>query len=70
MENRVKKQIKNLLLDEDCLLKELAEKMTQKTGRKYTLDSFSHRIGRAKITYDETVDIAEILGYEIVFNKK
>ncbi len=70
MENFVKKQIKLLLLQEDIKLKELAILMSEKTNKKYTPDSLSHKIGRNSITYSEMICIAEILGYEIKFIKK
>jgi len=70
MENKVRKQIKFLLLEENYMLKELAEMLENKTGKKYAPDSFSHRISREKITYKEMLEIAEILGYEIKFIKK
>ena len=69
MKNRVKQQIKILLAQENYFLKELAQMLEAKTGKKYTLDSLSHRLARASITYEEMLDIAEILGYEIKFEK-
>lgn len=59
-----------LLLQEDIKLYELAHAMTEKTGRTYTPTALSHRMARATITYQEMLVIAEILGYEIKFNKK
>ena len=44
--------------------------LIEKTGRNTTADSFSHRLARASITYEEMLDIADVLGYEIVFKKK
>lgn len=70
MENQVKKQLKMLLLQEDVKLYELARAMSEKIGKAYTSDSLSHRMARATITYQEMLVIAEILGYEIKFNKK
>ena len=70
MENRVRKQVKKLLLEENLFLKELVEILSEKTGREYRPDSFSHRLARAKISYEEMLDIADVLGYEIVFKKK
>ena len=70
MENRVKKQVKILLAQENYFLKELVQMLAKKSGKNYTQDSFSHRLGRATITYEEMLDIAEVLGYEIKFIKK
>ncbi len=69
MENKVKKQIKTLLAQEDMKLFELANAISEKTNKKCTPDSLSHRMARASITYDEMCIIAEILGYKISFIK-
>jgi len=70
MENRVKKQLKHLLLEEDLKIKDIVPKLTEKTGKCYVYDSFIHRLKRATITYEEMLDIAEILGYDIQFVKR
>ena len=70
MENRTRKQVKRLLLEENYMIKELAQMLTEKRGIKYSADSFSQRLRRASITYEEMLDIADILGYEIKFVKK
>ena len=51
-------------------MKELVEMLVEQKGRKTTADSFSHRLARAKISYEEMLDIADVLGYEIIFKKK
>lgn len=48
-------------------MKELAEEMEQRTGKKYSLQSLSHRLTRGTITYNEVLLMAEILGYHIKF---
>ncbi len=70
MDNRVKKQIKKLLLEEDLKIVNLVPMLSEKTGKQYVYDNFIHRLGRATITYEEMLDIADILGYEIKFVKK
>ena len=70
MINHVKKQIKILLLQEDLMLKELANEMSEKLKKNYSPSSLSHKISRNSITYSEMVCIAEILGYDIKFVKK
>ena len=70
MKNRVKKQVKQLLLNENYFMKELVDLLVEKKGRKTSADSFSHRLARATISYEEMLDIADVLGYEIIFKKK
>lgn len=66
----VKEQIKTLLAQEGLMLKELAEILSQKTGKKCTPDSLSQKLRRGSLTYNETLLIAELLGYRIEFVKE
>lgn len=70
MENRLKKQVKHLLLEEDLKITQLLPLLSQKRKKDYDYGSFIQRIGRETVTYTEMLDIAEILGYEIKFVKK
>lgn len=70
MKLQVREQIKTLLAQEDVKLKELAVMITEKTGKKCASDSLSQKLRRGSLTYNETLMIAELLGYEIAFIKK
>lgn len=70
MENRIKKQLKHLLLEEDVKIKDLIPLLSKKAKKEYSYDSFIHRLGRATITYEEMIDIADVLGYDIQFVKR
>ena len=65
MKLKSKELIKVLLSEKKIKLKDLVEKLTEITGRKYTPDSFSHKMGRRTISYYEMLIITEILGYSI-----
>ena len=69
MESRVKKQLKRILLEEDLNIKQLVPLLAKKTGREYTYSSFINRLARAAISYEEMLDIAEILGYKVKIEK-
>ena len=70
MNLEVREQIKVLLVQRKMKLKELAQKLTKKTGKKYTENSLSQRLGRGSITYNEMLFIAEILDFKIEFVDK
>ena len=70
MKLQVKEQIKTLLAQEDLKLKELAEMIANRTGQKCSPDSLSHKLRRGTLSYNETLLIAEILGYRIDFVKE
>ncbi len=64
MRLEVKEQIKTLLAQRGMKLKDLASSLG------CAPNSLSQRIGRASITYNEMLQIAEILGYKIEFIDK
>lgn len=66
----IKEQIKTLLAQEGIKLKELAEMISKKTGEKYSANSLSQKLRRGTLSYNETLEIADLLDYEIKFIKK
>ena len=70
MRLKAKEQIKVLLSQEGIKQKDLADTLTQKTGKKYTQGSLSQKIGRGTISYNEVMLIADILGYDINIEKR
>lgn len=65
----IREEIKILLLKEKTTITKIAEKMTEITGRKYTMRSLSQKLMRGSLRVDEYKLIAEILGYEIILKK-
>lgn len=70
MQMLVREQVKTLLAQEGIKMKDLAMKMEEISGRTYSLQNLSHRLRRGTLTYNEMLLIADILGYEISFNKQ
>ena len=70
MRLKAKEIIKVLLSRGHIKQKDLAQALTENTGKKYTQGSLSQKINRGSISYDEVALIADILGYEINFTEK
>ena len=70
MKIQVKEQIKILLAQEGLNFKELTELLSSKTTKNYEQSNFSHRLGRGTLTYNEVLNIADILGYDVKFEKR
>lgn len=66
----LKEQLKVLLAQEGLKIKELAELISEQKGSKYSAAALSQKINRGTMTYNEAINIADILGYEIKFEKK
>ena len=69
MKMLVREQIKALLAQENMKMKDLAEKMQEKTGKNYSLQNLSHRLKHGTVSFNEVLEISEILGYNITFEK-
>ena len=48
----------------------MAELLNQKSENKYTQNSLSLKINNNRLTFQEAMTIAEILGYELEFVRK
>lgn len=66
----VREQIKTLLVQENIKLKELALMITEKTGKNCAPNVLSRKLSRGTLSYNETLMIAELLGYKINFVKE
>ena len=65
----VKEDVKMLLAKEACTMTELAVKMTEFSGKKYTMKSISDKLARKTLQYEEFMLVIKILGYEIELKK-
>ena len=69
MKLQAKEQIKTLLAQENMKLKDLAQLLSENMEKQWTPNSLSQKLRRGTLTYNETLLIAEILGYYIKFEK-
>lgn len=65
----VRAQIKYWLSIKQLTYEKLAEKMTERSGKKYTLGSLNGKLIRGTLTVIEFNLIAKILGYKMEFKE-
>ena len=65
-----KEIIKIIISKENLTQKTLTKILTEKTGKKYTPDGFSRKLNKGTISYNEVVQIADILGYDVKFERR
>lgn len=70
MSIKVREQIKSLLGAKGITMKEIAEMLSNKIGKKYSLPNLSSKLIRGTLTYNEVLLIVDYLGYEIEFKEK
>lgn len=66
----VSEDLKILLLKEKMTITELAKLASEKSDKKYTVYGISQKLARNSMRYDELKFLAEILGYNIKFEKQ
>ena len=65
---KAREQIKSLLAMRAMTLKNLAELITQKSGKTCSLSALSNKLRRGTITYNEVMLIVEYLGFKISYD--
>ncbi len=65
----IRNDIKYYMAREAVTFKQLAILMTEKTGKKYTINSLSGKLIRKSITLKEALEILDILGYHFEIKK-
>ena len=51
-------------------MRKLADQLTQKTGKSVTVQNISNKFSKETIRYKEVLEIADVLGYEIIWKEK
>ena len=65
----IRNDIKYYMACEAVTFKMLADAMSEKTGKKYTINGLSGKLIRESITLKETLQILDILGYHLEIKK-
>ena len=66
----IRNDIKYILSKEGITLTKMAELLSEKTGKHYTVNGLSGKLIRQSITLKETLEIFNIIGYTLVLVKK
>lgn len=66
----VKTRIKSLLANEDIKIKELAELLSKKRGQTVLPNTISQKLLKENMKFNEVEDILDVLGYDIIFQKR
>ena len=62
--------LKKILLDVNVNLTELAEALSKKQKKPYSMQNLSNKLRNETITHREMILIADILGYDLKFVRK
>ena len=66
----IKNEIKAYIVREGLSMNEVLNRLSVTHGWSHSLSNFSGKLQRGSIRYSEVRDIADVLGYEIRWEKK
>ena len=66
---KAKEQIKALAALKGITMSQLAEMVSEKLQKNYSLSSLSQKLNRGSIPYNEVMLIADVLGFKVSFER-
>ena len=66
----LKDEIKGYIVSNGFTITDIAEELNKRTGTGFTMQNLSNKIRRESLKYAEVLEIADILGYDIKWEKR
>ncbi|MBQ3193661.1 MAG: LLM class flavin-dependent oxidoreductase [Oscillospiraceae bacterium] len=66
----IRNEIKAQIVRAGMTMQQVVDLLSDEYGWSDSVSNFSNKLARGSLRYDETVQLAEVLGYEIVWKKK
>lgn len=66
----IKDDLKSYIVKKGYNVSKLNEELNKKNGTDQSVQNLNKKINNETIRYDEVLEIAEVLGYEIVWKEK
>ena len=66
----IRNEVKSYIVREGMTMTELVEKLTEQYGWSASVPNLSGKLRRGSLRYGEAIELADALGYEIVWQKR
>ena len=66
----VKNEIKSIIVRSGMTMQQVVDLLSEEYGWSDSVSNLSAKLQRASIRYKEVLELADVLGYEIVWQKK
>ena len=66
----IKEDIKSIIIKSGWTLTQVQDELNKRNRTTYSVQNLSKKINQETIRYNELLDIADIIGYKIEWNKK
>ena len=66
----VKNEIKSMIVRSGMTMRQVVDMLSDEYGWSDSISNFSNKLSRGSLRYQEAIQIADVLGYEIVWKKR
>jgi len=66
----IRNEIKAQIVRAGMTMQQVVDLLSDEYGWSDSVSNFSNKLARGSLRYEETVQLAQVLGYEIVWKKK
>lgn len=66
----VRNEIKSMIVRSGMTMQQVVDMLSDEYGWSDSISNFSNKLTRGSLRYSEAIQIAEVLGYEIVWKKR
>ena len=70
MKSNLRNEIKSYIVRNGCTMQEVVDLLSDEYGWSDSVSNFSNKLARGSLRYEEAVQLAEVLGYELVWQKR
>ena len=66
----IRNEIKSYIVREGLTMSEVVEKLVEEHGWSSSVPNFSGKLQRGSLRYSEAKELADVLGYELIWQKR
>lgn len=70
MKSNLRNEIKSYIVRTGCTMQEVVDLLADEYGWSDSVSNLSNKLQRESLRYNEAVQLAEVLGFEIVWRKR
>ena len=70
MKSNLRNEIKSYIVRQGMTMQEVVDLLADEYGWSDSVSNFSNKLARGSLRYEEAVQLAEVLGYELVWQKR
>ena len=70
MKSKLRNEIKSYIVRNGCTMQEVVDLLSDEYGWSDSVSNLSNKLQRESLRYTEAVQLADVLGFEIVWRKR